>query len=274
MESSIRLTEAPLKRKLEDPSDGLQCKKPRDCLTSVEPTLEHPQGATESDNDKLNSTSVAVKPVEATPNPISAGEEVPKGQQSAAKFDELEPSIGVSGPSSVVLEKHGHSEAIVTNKEIDDETNDQLGSEGEIDSEDEDEYEADDGDSDEEEESSENLSDDEGEQEHTLSSTSRSLQDEAAWKSKGKEKIDDIKGKGILALDKDKGKAIAEDDTSPDRDEDDAGYLSEDPLQEVDLNNILPTRTRKRNINYDYNTVNDVGDNDDDDDEDDDFSYE
>ncbi|KAJ0256852.1 hypothetical protein HA466_0078200 [Hirschfeldia incana] len=64
----------------------------------------------------------------------------------------------------------------------------------------------------------------------------------------------DRKGKGISREDKGKGKLIEIDssDDSDDEDEDGGEYdeseLSDDPLAEVDLDNILPSRTRRRSI--------------------------
>ncbi|CAN8293901.1 unnamed protein product [Cochlearia groenlandica] len=70
----------------------------------------------------------------------------------------------------------------------------------------------------------------------------------------------DRKGKGISREDKGKGKLIEfdesddeEDDSDDDEDEDggdeyDDSDLSDDPLAEVDLDNILPSRTRRRSI--------------------------
>ncbi|KAI3793849.1 hypothetical protein L1987_36472 [Smallanthus sonchifolius] len=63
----------------------------------------------------------------------------------------------------------------------------------------------------------------------------------------------DRKGKGIMKDDKGKGKMIeeSEDDDSSDEDggaseSDGDDDLSDDPLAEVDLDNILPSRTRRR----------------------------
>ncbi|CAN7035588.1 hypothetical protein IGI04_032460 [Brassica rapa subsp. trilocularis] len=68
----------------------------------------------------------------------------------------------------------------------------------------------------------------------------------------------DRKGKGISREDKGKGKMIEveeSDDSDDDDDEDDEdgdeydeSDLSDDPLAEVDLDNILPSRTRRRSI--------------------------
>ncbi|KAI3748166.1 hypothetical protein L6452_11074 [Arctium lappa] len=63
----------------------------------------------------------------------------------------------------------------------------------------------------------------------------------------------DRKGKGIMKDDKGKGKLIEEseeddsdDDGVSESDGDDDDDLSDDPLAEVDLDNILPSRTRRR----------------------------
>ncbi|XP_028780242.1 secreted acidic protein 1A [Neltuma alba] len=90
----------------------------------------------------------------------------------------------------------------------------------------------------------------------------------------------DRKGKGIMRADKGKGKLIEEDDeddedSDDDDDSSDDGVvsdgdsdLSDDPLAEVDLNNILPSRTRRRTIHPGEYIANDPG-NDDDDESDD-----
>ena len=92
--------------------------------------------------------------------------------------------------------------------------------EKEIEDDDEDEYITDDSDSDDEDDEDE---DDEDSDEH----------------SNGKAEVVDRKGKGILRDDKGKGKVIEESDG-------DSSELSDDPLAEVDLDNILPSRTRGR----------------------------
>ncbi|KAF8104824.1 hypothetical protein N665_0166s0010 [Sinapis alba] len=66
----------------------------------------------------------------------------------------------------------------------------------------------------------------------------------------------DRKGKGISREDKGKGKLIeveessddSDDEDDEDGDEYDESDLSDDPLAEVDLDNILPSRTRRRSI--------------------------
>lgn len=67
----------------------------------------------------------------------------------------------------------------------------------------------------------------------------------------------DRKGKGIMKDDKGKGKMIEESDDDSDSDSDDDlnesdgeddDDLSDDPLAEVDLDNILPSRTRGRTV--------------------------
>lgn len=94
------------------------------------------------------------------------------------------------------------------------------------------------------------------------------------------EVVVDRKGKGIMTADKGKGKLMEEDDedeedSDDDDDSSDDGIvsdgdsdLSDDPLAEVDLNNILPSRTRRRTIHPGEYIANDLG-NDDDDDSDD-----
>ncbi|PSS35317.1 Heat shock protein HSP 90-alpha like [Actinidia chinensis var. chinensis] len=67
--------------------------------------------------------------------------------------------------------------------------------------------------------------------------------------SNGKAEVVDRKGKGILRDDKGKGKMIEESDETSDGLDDsdgDSSDLSDDPLAEVDLDNILPSRTRGR----------------------------
>ncbi|XP_004493011.1 uncharacterized protein [Cicer arietinum] len=77
------------------------------------------------------------------------------------------------------------------------------------------------------------------------------------------EPVVDRKGKGIMRDDKGKGKLIEEDDEEEEEDDDHSddsdddsdsdgnvsgsdSDFSDDPLAEVDLNNILPSRTRRR----------------------------
>ena len=79
--------------------------------------------------------------------------------------------------------------------------------------------------------------------------------------------------------DKGKGKMIEEDDEDDDDSDDDDSSddggvsdgdsdLSDDPLAEVDLNNILPSRTRRKPIHPGVSIANDLG-NDEGDDSDD-----
>ncbi|KAF8104547.1 hypothetical protein N665_0171s0052 [Sinapis alba] len=85
----------------------------------------------------------------------------------------------------------------------------------------------------------------------------------------------DRKGKGISREDKGKGKLI-EVDESDDSDDDDDEYdesdLSDDPLAEVDLDNILPSRTRRRSNQPGVYISNDRFGNHEVDDDDDDSS--
>nr|XP_023898808.1 nucleolin-like [Quercus suber]POE52782.1 hypothetical protein CFP56_60466 [Quercus suber] len=72
----------------------------------------------------------------------------------------------------------------------------------------------------------------------------------------------DRKGKGIMRADKGKGKLIEEEKNDDDEDDDDSDNdiggdvsdgesdLSDDPLAEVDLDNILPSRTRRRGLGF------------------------
>nr|XP_043634395.1 histone H2A.Z-specific chaperone CHZ1 [Erigeron canadensis] len=68
--------------------------------------------------------------------------------------------------------------------------------------------------------------------------------------SDGEEENTNGKGKGIMKDDKGKGKMIEESDDDSDdgsaTDSDGDDDLSDDPLAEVDLDNILPSRTRGR----------------------------
>ncbi|OIW01977.1 hypothetical protein TanjilG_14066 [Lupinus angustifolius] len=86
---------------------------------------------------------------------------------------------------------------------------------------------------------------------------------------KGKKVIRDIKGKGKLIEE--------EEDDSDDNDDDSGGGLSgddsdfsDDPLAEVDLNNILPSRTRRRTAHPGVHIAGDRGNADVDDDDSDD----
>lgn len=89
------------------------------------------------------------------------------------------------------------------------------------------------------------------------------------------EVVVDRKGKGILVEEND-----GDDDSSDDDDDDedssdgwnqseDESDLSDDPLAEVDLDNILPSRTRRRVIRPGEFVVNDLADDDSDSDDDD-----
>ncbi|KAL6493851.1 hypothetical protein OROGR_031760 [Orobanche gracilis] len=74
----------------------------------------------------------------------------------------------------------------------------------------------------------------------------------------GEVEIVDKKGKGIMRDDKGKGKVVedSEDDDSDSSDDSDSDFsdgldgsdLEDDPLAEVDLDNILPSRTRQRQM--------------------------
>jgi len=80
------------------------------------------------------------------------------------------------------------------------------------------------------------------------------------------EQEDNRKGKGIMRDDKGKGKMIVEeeDDDDDDSDEDsasddDGSDFSNDSLTEVDLNNILPSRTRGRTVSSGVHIAGDSG---------------
>ncbi|XP_042500730.1 histone H2A.Z-specific chaperone chz1-like [Macadamia integrifolia] len=98
--------------------------------------------------------------------------------------------------------------------------------------------------------------------------------DEDGEHSHGKSVID-AKGKGIMdEEDKGKGKNLkvengSDDESADDRDlSDEDSDLSDDPLAEVDLDNILPSRTRRRVSQPGAYLVNDLEDDDDSDDSD------
>ena len=104
--------------------------------------------------------------------------------------------------------------------------------------------------------------------------------EDGAEKSNG-QAMADRKGKGILSGDKGKGKLIVDEEDEDDGNDDsssggsdleDGGDsdLSDDPLAEVDLDNILPSRTRRRQVQPGVYIANDLGNNDDDDDDSDD----
>lgn len=102
------------------------------------------------------------------------------------------------------------------------------GVEEDEDDEDEEDYEAEGEDDDNEDEDEEDDSDDNP--------------------SNGNAEVVDRKGKGIMTDNKGKGKLIEESEDSKDcgSESDGDSDLSDDPLAEVDLDNILPTRTRSR----------------------------
>ncbi|XP_043723180.1 nucleolin-like [Telopea speciosissima] len=92
--------------------------------------------------------------------------------------------------------------------------------------------------------------------------------------SNGKSVID-AKGKGIMVEEeKGKGKNLkvengSDDESADERDlSDEDTDLSDDPLAEVDLENVLPSRTRRRVAQPGAYIVNDLGGDDDDDSDD------
>ncbi|KAG2297775.1 hypothetical protein Bca4012_008965 [Brassica carinata] len=132
----------------------------------------------------------------------------------------------------------------------------------------------------------ENLSSSTGEKIGTESSISGDLAaEENQDGGDGEEEEEDLieaeidrKGKGISREDKGKGKLIEvdesddsdddDDDDDEDGDEyDDESDLSDDPLAEVDLDNILPSRTRRRSIQPGVYISNDRGVNNNQDDD-------
>lgn len=103
--------------------------------------------------------------------------------------------------------------------------------------------------------------------------------DDDAENDRGEAEVD-RKGKGIVRDDKGKGKLmVEEEDTHDDEDDQDddsdsgtdisnsESDLSDDPLAEVDLDNILPSRTRRRTVQPGVYVANDFGNNDDDSDD-------
>lgn len=96
--------------------------------------------------------------------------------------------------------------------------------------------------------------------------------DEEDEEEDASEAVEDRKGKGIVKDDKGKGKLIEEDDDDDDEDSSDGGSelgseesdLSDDPLAEVDLDNILPSRTRRRTVHPGVYFAKDLGNDDDD----------
>lgn len=277
------MSEAPLKRKLEDASEAKDCKK-----------LQQ-KNLTEIDENKLQSDgNVACN---GEPNVARSVVSLGKGKTMATELDENllkddgksgKPSAEASGSVSAGLEDIeglGEGEVLEATLEQDDieqeaEEEELSGIDTENDSvdNDDDDGEEDDEDASSDEDEGDDDSDEEEVEDEMPTTTSSSVQAQDAGKGKGKgkvieerkgkEKVVDVKGKGIMIDDKGKGKAIAEDESAPHSDGD-AGYLSEDPLDEVDLNNILPTRTRRRSSSTQYDFV----DQGDDAEEDDDDSY-
>ncbi|XP_004304556.1 PREDICTED: histone H2A.Z-specific chaperone CHZ1 [Fragaria vesca subsp. vesca] len=110
-------------------------------------------------------------------------------------------------------------------------------------------------------------------------------EEEDGEESNGKSEAD-RKGKGVMRDDKGKGILIEEDDENEDSSDDSSSSsseggsefedgdsdLSDDPLAEVDLDNILPSRTRRRQVQpgvYIRSDNNGKSNNDDSDDSDD-----
>ncbi|MCO5578690.1 hypothetical protein L7F22_032534 [Adiantum nelumboides] len=270
--AEIVSTEAPLKRKLDGSSEAIECKKPRDCSSASEPAPGYSQEAPAQSNGDHKTANLLNLSGEAGLNAAELPEEQHKNDECSFEDLELKLSTRAPGSSSASLQEiEAISEGEVLEQDEAVEENDsgeRSGLDTENDSDNEGEYGSDDDedDSDDEEDDEEDASDNAEGAERMVISTSSSFQAEAAHKDKGKAKLDDAKGKSIMPLDKGKGKAVAEDETAPASDEDDAGYLSEDLLEEVDLNNILPTRTRKRSSIQHYDFV-EQGDNEDDEDD-------
>eukprot|EP00249_Psilotum_nudum_P015875 c25565_g1_i1 orf=487-1197(-) len=152
-------------------------------------------------------------------------------------------------------------------QEVQEEEAEMGGGEGDGAGSEEDEYEEGDVFSDSNQDSSDELSDEEALENSSMEEGNSPVKNEG-------------KGKGIMSSsmgkdDKGKGKTAAvetSDDSSNEGvyDEDDASDLSDDPLDEVDLSNILPTRTRGRPNQPTHFNLGDLKDEDDDDDDDDD----
>ncbi|XP_057982598.1 phosphopantothenoylcysteine decarboxylase subunit VHS3 [Malania oleifera] len=120
----------------------------------------------------------------------------------------------------------------------------------------EDDDDDDDDDDDEEVYEDEDTEDDEDEEEEEEEEEGDDDEEDGEDSSRNRPELD-RKGKGILRDDdKGKGKLIAEEESEDDGDDSD---LSEDPLAEVDLNNILPSRTRGRVIRPGIYLANDPG---------------
>ncbi|KAJ8752326.1 hypothetical protein K2173_003962 [Erythroxylum novogranatense] len=84
----------------------------------------------------------------------------------------------------------------------------------------------------------------------------------------GKDVTVDRKGKGIMIEELDTDDDDEEDDDEDDDSSDDGSELEDDPLAEVDLDNILPSRTRRRSVHPGVYLANDFPSNEEDDDSD------
>ncbi|KAG2709932.1 hypothetical protein I3843_04G002100 [Carya illinoinensis] len=137
------------------------------------------------------------------------------------------------------LESSEHNSSTAQKKDCKFETDLLAEAEDEDEDEDEDDYEDEEEDEDEEDEDSED--------------------------GNGNAEVDQ-RGKGMVRDDKGKGKLILEDEDEDDGSDISNGEsdLSDDPLAEVDLDNILPSRTRKRTIQPGVYIASDLGNNDDD----------
>lgn len=216
-DGASRASQAPIKRKFEEPTSPIDCKKLKDCDPS------HPAAPRNDGSDSFLETE-------------------------AHAFIPRTETVGEIEASAEVKDREIAQESAEEEEEEEDEEDDD--DDGEVSS---------DVNSDENlEEDSDATSDDE---------TVRNPSVNPGSSSKGKEK-EDIKGKGKdILVDGGKGKAKAEDSDEDLNDENDAGYLSEDPFEEVDLNNILPTRTRRRSgqpVHYDFAEFGDDDDEEDD----------
>ncbi|KAL4653002.1 hypothetical protein ACB092_01G270700 [Castanea dentata] len=169
----------------------------------------------------------------------------------AQKLESPPPPPDANNDSSLPLHKNHHLEPSPLDSSIPEQNDAKFESNLLAEVEDDDD---DDDDDDEEEYEDEDEDDDDGDSENG---------DEKA--------VVDRKGKGIMRDDKGKGKLIEEENDDDDDDEDDddsdsdigsdvsdgESDLSDDPLAEVDLDNILPSRTRRRTVQPGIHIAND-----------------
>ncbi|CAA7039204.1 unnamed protein product [Microthlaspi erraticum] len=186
--------------------------------------------------------NVASKAQKLNPSSIPADSESKDGEVNGSGVEKLSPSTDekIGTESSVSLEKAAGSE-LELEKDVNGVAGD-LGAEEEQEGGYEEEEEEEEGDEEEDEEEEED-----------------SVEAEI-----------NRKGKGISREDKGKGKMIEVDESDEDDDSDDdedcgdeydESFLSDDSLAEVDLDNILPSGTRRRSIQPGVYIANDRGGN-------------